>query len=447
MPTPTDLVTDLPADFEVFGQAVDTSMADLKGGTSGQILAKNSNTDMDFVWIANDQGDITGITASSPLTGGGTSGAVTIGILNGTTSNLGAVQLSDSTSSTSTTLAATANAVKQAYDLAAANTVPTSLGFAAGKNKIINGDFGIWQRGTSVTLTNNTTAYTTDRWYIYTSFSAGSSTVARQTFTPGTAPVAGYEGEYFARYTAGSTVTYVEFGQRIEGVQTFAGQTATLSFWAKASANTTLSGTLVQNFGSGGSSAVSTGAGSHSITTSWQRFTATVSVPSISGKTIGAGNYLNAVFASSSLTGSQTIDFWGVQLEAGSVATAFQTATGTIQGELAACQRYYWRNTGGSTYTTYSIGNNYSTTGAVFTVQFPVPMRIEPATIEYANLGINEAGVGNWAVTLLSIQSPESGPMTARLQADVASGLTAQRPSFLANFNNVNGYVGLSAEL
>ena len=118
MPTATDLVTDLPADFEVFGQAVATSMADLLGGTSGQILAKNSNTDMDFVWIANDQGDITGITASSPLTGGGTSGAVTLGILSGTTSNLGAVQLSDSTSSTSTTLAATANAVKTTYDLA-----------------------------------------------------------------------------------------------------------------------------------------------------------------------------------------------------------------------------------------------------------------------------------------------------------------------------------------
>ena len=50
MPTPTDLVTDLPADFEVFGQAVDSSMADLLGGTTGQVLAKNSNTDMDFVW-------------------------------------------------------------------------------------------------------------------------------------------------------------------------------------------------------------------------------------------------------------------------------------------------------------------------------------------------------------------------------------------------------------
>jgi hypothetical protein len=118
MPTATDLVTDLPADFETFGQAVATSMADLLGGTTGQILSKASNTDMDFTWIANDQGDITGVTASSPLTGGGTSGALTIGILNGTTSNLGAVQLSDSTSSTSTSLAATANAVKTTYDLA-----------------------------------------------------------------------------------------------------------------------------------------------------------------------------------------------------------------------------------------------------------------------------------------------------------------------------------------
>ena len=118
MPTATDLVTDLPADFEVFGQAVATSMADLLGGTSGQILAKNSNTDMDFVWIANDQGDITGVTATSPLTGGGTSGAITVGIQASSTTQSGAVQLSDSTSTTSSVLAATPTAVKSAYDLA-----------------------------------------------------------------------------------------------------------------------------------------------------------------------------------------------------------------------------------------------------------------------------------------------------------------------------------------
>lgn len=130
MPTNTDLVTDLPADFEVFGQAVATSLADLLGGTTGQILAKNSNTDMDFVWITNDIGDITAVTATSPLTGGGTSGAITIGIQSASTSQAGAVQLTDSTSSTSTTTAATPNAVKSAYDLAAAAT-PKLLSFNA----------------------------------------------------------------------------------------------------------------------------------------------------------------------------------------------------------------------------------------------------------------------------------------------------------------------------
>jgi hypothetical protein len=130
MPTNTDLVTDLPADFEVFGQAVASSMADLLGGTTGQILSKATNADMDFTWIANDQGDITGITATSPLTGGGTSGAITVGIQSASTSQSGAVQLSDSTSTTSSVLAATPTAVKSAYDLAAA-AMPKLLTFNA----------------------------------------------------------------------------------------------------------------------------------------------------------------------------------------------------------------------------------------------------------------------------------------------------------------------------
>jgi hypothetical protein len=118
-------------------------MADLLGGTSGQILAKNSNTDMDFVWIANDQGDITGITATSPLTGGGTSGAITVGIQDGTTAQKGAVQLENSTSSTSTTTAAVPASVKAAYDLANASslTLINSTTFSGASNVAIDNVF------------------------------------------------------------------------------------------------------------------------------------------------------------------------------------------------------------------------------------------------------------------------------------------------------------------
>ena len=130
VPTSTDLVKDGATAIEALGDSIDASLVDLKGGTTGQVLSKNSNTDMDFIWVTDAAGDITGVTVTSPLTGGGTSGTVTVGILSGTTSNLGAVQLSDSTSSTSTTLAATANAVKTTYDLAAA-ALPKLLTFNA----------------------------------------------------------------------------------------------------------------------------------------------------------------------------------------------------------------------------------------------------------------------------------------------------------------------------
>jgi hypothetical protein len=212
--------------------------------------------------------------------------------------------------------------------------------FLAGKNKLINGDFGIWQRGTSVSLTTNAGAFLADRFLINWA-GTFTGTMSQQTFTPGTAPVAGYEGQYFLRINrTGTTSVAPTFYQRVEDVRTFAGQTTTFSFWAKADTSRSVSLNYFQSFGSGGSSAVSGSIGTVALTTSWQRFSLTFTLPSVAGKTIGTSSWVTPYFDLPDST-AFTFDTWGHQWEAGSVATPFQTATGTIQGELAACQRYY----------------------------------------------------------------------------------------------------------
>ena len=254
------------------------------------------------------------------------------------------------------------------------NLLGSSVAYTAGKNKIINGDFGIWQRGTSFTsIASN--AYSADRWVVNKDKTAN---ITQQTFTPGTAPVAGYEGTFFLRQVI-SGGSYYALMQKIEDVRQFAGQTITLSYWAKADASVTNTAGYAQNFGSGGSSQVSGYASNNTITTSWQRFTATFSIPSISGKTIGTSSFfgIQPILIQNATT--HTIDIWGMQLEVGSTATAFQTATGTIQGELAACQRYY--QVIGGTSSQFPLLGGYSvltTTNIRFPITFPVTMRTAP---------------------------------------------------------------------
>lgn len=130
-PADTDLVKDGALAIRTLGNGIDTSMAQLKGGTTGQVLSKTSGTDMAFTWTTPQVGDITSVGVTSPLTGGGTTGDVNIAIQDASTTQKGAVQLTNSTSSTSTTTAAVPASVKSAYDLADA-AIPKSLVDAKG---------------------------------------------------------------------------------------------------------------------------------------------------------------------------------------------------------------------------------------------------------------------------------------------------------------------------
>jgi hypothetical protein len=426
MPTPTDLVTDLPADFEVFGQAVDTSMADLKGGTTDQVLAKNSNTDMDFKWVTSDDAN-----------------AIQNAIVDAKGDLIAA-----SANDTPARLAVGNDGETLVADSSATTGLSYQSNYAAGKNAVINGAFNVWQRGT--TFTNPAgDSYTADRFMIdYGTAAPTSNSVTRQTFTPGTAPVAGYEGAFFFRSTLTTvgTTSRLSIHHKIENVQTYAGQTVTLSFFAKADSARSLGGFIQQNFGSGGSTTVSTAITTQSVTTAWTRFSMQVTVPSISGKTIGTSSFLNIRLDQAVAAGS-VLELWGLQLEAGSVVTAFQTATGTLQGELAACQRYYYEKGGDALYEYHTIQANSSTTESFSILTLPVQMRVTPsASVSAAGDFASTSSTGS-TITCTAVTFQSSGAKSLGIKTTVASGLVAGNSSLFLSNNTTSARIKASAEL
>jgi hypothetical protein len=317
--------------------------------------------------------------------------------------------------------------------------------YAAGKNEIINGDFSIWQRGTSF---SNPAAGTflADRYYVDYDGTGGTTTISQQT-TP-TVIATGVNTSTFLRWAntvAGTGQSYNVISQKIENVATFAEQTVTFSFYAKASASTALSQIyLNQNFGSGGSSQIFYNAGSATLTTSWARYSFTVALGSLSGKTVGTGSFLRA-FIGAPLNATFTIDTYGWQVEAGSVATAFQTATGTIQGELAACQRYF-QILGGDVFNEYfGIGAALTTTDSNTVIPTKVTMRGTPTTT-FTTASNYRVIQGVTSTNCSAVTGDVLTKNTLAIQFSVASGLTVGNATRLLA-NNTSATISISAEL
>jgi len=326
-----------------------------------------------------------------------------------------------------------------------------------GPNAIINGAFDIWQRGTSFSF--GALIYGADRFQCRRGSNAAGGTLSRQT--------SGLTGIlYSARVqrNSGNTGTQnLTLGTALElsDVIPLAGKTVTLSFYAKAGANYSATSSLLNyNFRSsetpnlnwlavdGATPTDIVPAGSFTLTTSWQRFTLTGVVPS------NAQSLSMYVFELP--TGTAGADDWfeitGIQLEAGLVATPFKRNANSLQGELAACQRYFYRlcaanEPSSGTTSPVAIGQAYATTNAIYPIRLPVEMRVVPGLVPSAagHFTTSTANYGDAILTAVSL-SGQSTRKSLRLDATVSSGLVAGHATILQT-NNGAATLDLAAEL
>jgi hypothetical protein len=264
---------------------------------------------------------------------------------------------------------------------------------AAGKNAIINGGMDVWQRGTSVALTASSSNYVTDRFYSYRGTLATGGTVSRQ-LTSDTTNLPNIQ--YCARVQRDSGNTSTQptvFVSDLETVNSipYAGKTVTLSFYARAGANysatsNALSVTLFSGTGTdqairgGYTNQLSPISQTATLTTTWQRFSYSASIGS---NVTQLGLYI-LTNPTGTAGANDYFEITGVQLELGSVATAFSRAGGTIQGELAACQRYYYKWSA-TAYSALMICNQYTSTASRGVIFLPTAMRIAPTITSSAS--------------------------------------------------------------
>jgi len=322
-------------------------------------------------------------------------------------------------------------------------------------NAVINGGFDIWQRGTA--NMTGVSAYTADRWQKggATSFGVSRQVTGDTTNLPNI--------QYCARVqrTSGSAVTSsMNIGYSMETSDSirFVGQTVVVSFYARAGANFSATSSIL-DFGlysgtgtdqnimtTGLTGQLTVVQANKTLTTTWQRFTMTGTVSSAATQ---LALYVNAA-PTGTAGANDYYDITGVQLELGTVQTTFKRSNGsggTIQGELAACQRYYWRAGGTTAYELAGQGTGQSSTVTGIQIPLPSTMRVIPTAVDYATLAVQPYGTG----TITSVSSVALDSVSARnlvtVAATVASGLTQGQVYRLFTNNSTSGYIGLSAEL
>ena len=318
-------------------------------------------------------------------------------------------------------------------------------------NPVINGGMDIWQRGTSFTSFGTTSSFTADRYYAYRGSLASTITVSRQS--------SGFTGiQYSARVqrNSGDTSTSgINFIQDIESTNSipFAGKTVTFSFYAKAGANysaasSALTFALVSGTGTdqriaagytGSSTLINTTA---TLTTSWQRFTATATV----GTTATQLGFYFEFTPVGTAGANDWYEVTGIQIDNSSVALPFRRAGGTIQGELAACQRYYFRNSVAASAVLLPVGGiAYTTSAAGFYFSPPVTMRATPTVIDFSTTVLLDTS-SQTAITNATINS-SSNASAISLTLTTAATLIIQRSYFMGANSSGAGYIGLGAEL
>jgi hypothetical protein len=286
------------------------------------------------------------------------------------------------------------------------------------------------------------------------SCSGGTVTYSKESWTGGGNPVTGYNGTNYARLvTSGQSAAgdLAYLSTKLENAVAFIGQPITISFWAKAASGTPTVAVAIAPNQSGIGQAYRY-AGQITTSTSWARYSVTITITTATAYTAGFTELLLWTSAGStynSFTGSMgiqsaTIDFWGIQVEAGSVATAFKTASGSIQGELALCQRYYYLHASGNSLI-IANGGYYSASQVNGIVNFPVSMRIPPSLVATSGTDfyVAERNSGTDTFNSFTIYRPTNTAAMIYNQSQ-ASG-TAGNAALLYT-NNASASVAFNAE-